>query len=193
MAGYEEDYLNKRPQELCKMCGRCCRMSTSKVPYAKIKEMSEAGDEGAIDFLTLFEPYESVEAARKVLPEVVDNIVKSLKADGNYNEDEITFYKCRFIGDDNLCTNYDGRKTLCKHFPSSPWAVVPPDCGFEGWLFMKREETKEKVRKMKEELLELKLLKTKTKDTNVLLKIAAVEKKIQDTIDMHKSHGSENW
>lgn len=82
-----------------------------------------------------------------------------LSDDGNYNEEEITFYGCKYLQPDNLCSRYDTRLTLCKHCPSSPWSIVPPGCGFEGWLFWQREELKQKIRRSKEELIELQLLK----------------------------------
>ena len=82
---------------------------------------------------------------------------------------------------------------MCKHCPSTPWAIVPPGCGFEGWLFWQREEVKQRIIKSKEELLELKLLRMRTQDENVLKKIDAVEHKIQRSIDLYKKYGSENW
>ena len=82
---------------------------------------------------------------------------------------------------------------MCKQCPSTPWSIVPPNCGFEGWLFWQREEIKQKIRKSKEELLELKILRMKTIDKEVLKKIDAVEHKIQKSIDFYKKYGSENW
>lgn len=193
MVSYEENYLDKRPQSLCKMCGKCCRLSTTSKPYAVLKQMAQEGDEGAIDFLEIFEPYKSIEEARKVDSATVDNIIELLSLDGNYNEQNTTFYHCKYIQPDNLCGRYLERKTLCKHFPATPWAIVPPGCGFEGWLFWKREEIKQNVRKEKEELLELKLLKKRTKDEETLKKIELVEQKLQRNIDMYKKYGSEEW
>lgn len=193
MDNYEKNYLSKRPQNLCNMCGNCCRIATTETPYKKLLELKAEGNQGAIDFLELFEPYKSIEDAKKVCAPIVNNVIKELKSIDNYKEDELTFYHCRFIGDDNLCSRYETRKTLCNHFPSSPWAVVPPGCGFEGWLFMKREETKQRIRKVKEELLELQLLKNKNLSTEMLAKIEAVEKKMHNSIELHKKHGSEFW
>lgn len=193
MASYEENYLNKRPQSLCKMCGKCCRLSTTSKPYEELKRLAENGDKGAMDFLEIFVPYETIEDARKVDCATVDNIITLLSMDGNYYPEKTTFYHCKYIQDDNLCGRYLDRKTLCKHFPSSPWAIVPPDCGFEGWLFWKREEIKQNVRKEKEELLELKLLKKRTNDYEKLKKIELVEQKLQRNIDLYKKYGSENW
>ena len=192
MSSYEENYLAKRPQYLCHMCGKCCRVVTTSIPYSQLLKMSKSGDKAANDFLSLFVPYDSVEAARKVDETVVDNIIHHLKIDGKFNENEITYF-CKYLGDDNLCSRYETRLDLCKHCPSTPWSIVPPGCGFEGWLFWQREEVKQKIRLAKEELLELKLLKLRTNDEETLNKISLVEQKIQRNIDMYKKFGSENW
>lgn len=193
MGSYEENYLDKRPQSLCHMCGKCCRVVTTSTPYKTLKKMAEENDKGAIDFLSIFVPYESIQAARQADSEVVDNIINRLSEDGNYIEEETTFYCCKYLQDDNLCSNYENRPVLCRHCPSSPWSIVPPGCGFEGWLFWKREEEKEKIRRAKEELLELKLLKKRKNSPETLQKIEAVEQKILRNIDMYKKYGSENW
>lgn len=193
MSRYEENYLAKRPQHLCHMCGKCCRVVTTSLSYAELKQMEQDGDKGAVDFLSLFVPYDSIESARNVDAGVVDNIINRLKSDGSFDEKEITFYGCKYLQDNNLCSRYETRLDLCKHCPSTPWSIVPPGCGFEGWLFWQREEVKQKIRKSKEELLELKLLRMRTKDENTLQKINIVEHKIQRGIDFYKKYGSENW
>lgn len=193
MSSYEENYLAKRPQHLCHMCGKCCRVVTTSISYAELKQMEQDGDKGAVDFLSLFVPYDSIESARNVDAGVVDNIINRLKSDGSFDEKEITFYGCKYLQDNNLCSRYETRLDLCKHCPSTPWSIVPPGCGFEGWLFWQREEIKQKIRKSKEELLELKLLRMRTKDENTLQKINIVEHKIQRGIDFYKKYGSENW
>lgn len=168
-------------------------MVSPSVPYEELKKMAERGDSGAVDFLSLFVPYESIEEARKVDASIVDNIIHHKMEDGIYNEADTTFYYCKYLQDNNLCSRYESRLTLCKHCPSSPWVIVPPGCGFEGWLFWQREEIKQKVRRYKEELLELELLRKKTQDTETVNKILAVEQKIKKNIDMYKKYGSENW
>lgn len=193
MSSYEENYLAKRPQHLCHMCGKCCRVVTTSLSYAELKQMEQDGDKGAVDFLSLFVPYDSIESARNVDAGVVDNIINRLKSDGSFDEKEITFYGCKYLQDNNLCSRYETRLDLCKHCPSTPWSIVPPGCGFEGWLFWQREEIKQKIRKSKEELLELKLLRMRTKNENTLQKINIVEHKIQRGIDFYKKYGSENW
>ena len=193
MGNHEENYLNKRPQHLCHMCGKCCRVVTTSTPYKKLLEMANSGDKGAKDFLSLFVPFNSIEEARKVDSEIVDNIINRLIDDGKYNENEITFYTCKYLQDDNLCSRYETRLDLCKHCPSSPWSIVPPGCGFEGWLFWQREEIKQKIRRSKEDLLELKLLRMRTNDKDTLQKISSVENKILNNINAYKKYGSENW
>ena len=193
MGTYEETYLAKRPQELCHMCGRCCRVVTTSKPYSELLKLQAEGDYGACEFLKIFEPYQSIDDARKVDSELVDNIIKMLTLDGKFDEANITFYGCKFIQDNNLCGIYEDRPELCKHCPSTPWSVVPPGCGFEGWLFLEREKAKEKVRKCKEDLLELQLLKNKNTDNEIIKKIEAVEHKMKITIDMYKKYGSYNW
>lgn len=193
MSSYEENYLDKRPQELCKMCGRCCKMSTTSKSYEELKSLAESGDEGAVDFLEIFEPYESIEKAMEADSETVENIIHMLTTDGKFDKTKLTFYHCRFIGENNLCSIYTKRKELCKHFPSSPWAIVPPKCGFEGWLFTKREEIKQKVRKEKEELVELELLRSRTTDSESLAKIELVIQKLNRNIDLYSKYGSRDW
>lgn len=182
------DFINSRPQRLCKMCGTCCRVATTPKPYQELKELAEAGDEGAKDFLNLFEPYSSIEEARKVSAATVDNILSQ-----GDDSDNVTFYRCRYIQDNNLCGIYQDRPELCDRFPASAWAVVPPGCGFEGWLFQKQEEIKQKARKHKEYKLEFEAMIKETKDSEKIEKLSEGIRKIDSMIDMLSQYGSENW
>lgn len=192
MGSYEENYLKMRPQSLCHMCGRCCRVVTTSKSYRELKLLQAEGDEGAVDFLKIFEPYPSVEAARAVDKEVVDNILARMK-EGGQDTDNVTFYCCKYLLDNNMCSIYEERPLLCRHCPSTPWVIVPPGCGFEGWLYLMRERDKKKIRKSKEDLLELQLLKTKMKNPADLQKIETVENKIYNNIEKFKKYGSELW
>jgi Fe-S-cluster containining protein len=191
MGSYEENYLNKRPQSLCKMCGKCCRVVHVPITHEELKQKAKDGEQGAIDFLSLFVPYKSIDEARKADAPTVDNIVARITEDNIHKVS--TFYYCKYLQDDNKCSNYENRPALCRHCPSTPWDIVPPECGFEGWLFMKREEDKQKIRKAKEELIELKLLRKRTTNEETLKKIALVEQKIYRNIELFKKYGSENW
>ncbi|MFI3300784.1 MAG: YkgJ family cysteine cluster protein [Candidatus Gastranaerophilales bacterium] len=193
MVSFDESYLKSRPQSLCHMCGKCCRVVTTSYTYEELKEQVVLGISEAVDFLSVFEPYSSIDDARLVDDGVVENILKYYRMKENYDESKITFYCCKYLGDDNLCQNYENRPTLCKHFPAVPWAVVPPDCGFTGWLYSKREETKEKVRRVKENLLELELLKSKTLQPEELARIKIVEQKFNKIIAKYETYGSRDW
>lgn len=192
MGTYEENFLEKRPQSLCKMCGRCCRVATTPKPYEELQQLAGLGDKSATDFLKIFEPYPSIEAAKAQDKELVENILTKLEEDGT-DTSNMTFYHCKYILDNNMCSIYEERPTLCKHCPSTAWVIVPPGCGFESWLYVMRERDKKRIRKSKEDLLELKLLKTKMKDPNDLKKIEAVENKIHSTIDRFRKYGADNW
>ena len=192
MESYEKTYLNKRPQSLCLMCGKCCRVVTTATPHEELIALADKGDEYAKEFLTIFEPYPSINAAREIDTATVDNILMHMTNDQKQT-DNITFYHCKYLQDNNMCGRYENRMTLCKHFPSSPWAIVPPGCGFSGWLFLKREEDKERVRKAKEELLDLQVLRTKVTNKETLKKLEAVEKKLHKTIELYKKYGSKDW
>lgn len=191
---YGEKIVGMHPQGLCKKCGKCCRVvANNNYSYRQLQNMADDGNEYAKDFIKLFEPYPSIDAAREVDSAVVDNIIARLKADGMYDENDITFYHCRYITEDNLCSIYEERPTLCKQCPSSGWVITPPGCGFESWLFIKREEDMQRVRRAKEELLDLRVMKNSTKDENIIRKIETVEKKIDKTINMYSKYGSYKW
>ena len=192
MESYEKNYLNKRPQDLCLMCGKCCRVVTTAIPYDELLKLAKEGDIYAKEFLEIFLPYPSIDEARKAGDDIVENILSHLRNDEKSVEN-LTFYYCKYLQKDNKCGRYEDRMTLCKHFPSSPWAIIPPGCGFAGWLFLKREEAKQRVRKAKEELLDLQVLKTKLLKKDALEKLDLVEKKLSKTIELYKKYGSYDW
>lgn len=193
MENNSNDFIKNRPQRLCKMCGRCCRVATTPKTFEELNELAKSGDESAQDFLRLFEPYPSLEEARKVVPEIVDNIIGHLQKGALYEEDKLTFYRCRYIQDNNLCGIYQDRPELCDRFPSTPWAVEPPGCGFEGWLFQKREETKQKIRRQKENLLFLENALLELKNPEQIAKTVELIEKIKNTIDSYSKYGAYDW
>lgn len=66
-------------------------------------------------------------------------------------KDNVTLCKCKFL-ENNLCTN-SAKPTQCIIFPSSPFAFLPENCGYYGEIFLKNEKIKQKIRKIKEEIL----------------------------------------
>lgn len=185
-------FIESRPQRLCLMCGKCCRVVTAPVPYNEMLELAKEGDEGAKDFLSIFEPYPSIDAARQIHSEVVDNILSVLE-NSEDDIDEVTFYKCKYLLDNNMCSRYENRLELCKRFPATMWAVVPPGCGYEGWLFQSREELKQKIRKQKEILLDLEAELKKEQMPEMIVKLEEAIQKIRDIIEVYAKYGAEDW
>lgn len=185
-------FIESRPQRLCLMCGKCCRLATTYVPYDELLKLVKEDDEGAQDFLSIFEPYPSTHAAKEAHPETVENILMNLKKSG-VSEAKATFYKCKYIQDNNLCGIYEKRPELCDRFPSSPWAVVPPGCGYEGWMFKCREEIKQTIRKYKEDLLEFEAALKTEQPPEIKLKLQTLITKTKDIIAHYAKYGSADW
>lgn len=99
---------------------------------------------------------------------------------------------CQYLSNDNLCLIYETRSESCKNFPYSPWQEVPQGCGFEGWLFQKREEKKQQIRKQKELLLTLEIMLKKA-DPEQAKKITESIEKIKSIIETYSKYGSRNW
>lgn len=193
MSEEKNSFLDSRPQSLCLMCGKCCRVATTPIPYQELKQLAKDGDEGAIDFLDIFEPYPSVEEARKADAKTVDNIILAIETDDIHTKNNITFYKCKHILENNLCGIYKNRKELCDRFPSSPWAIVPPDCGFKEWLGEKREQIKVLVRKQKENLKIAESLLPEAVNPQQEERIQSTIEKIKRTIEFYSKYGSKDW
>jgi len=176
-------FCDRRPQRLCLMCGKCCRVVVPSVPYEKLKQMAEENNQEALDFLELFEPYESIEAAMAVDEDIVKNVP---------NYESMTFFRCRFL-DGNLCTRYETRLGVCKRFPDSPWAVSPPGCGFDGWLYMEREKIMKYIRGLKEEQLNYKVQLKIYEDEATKEKLKSLIDSIDKSIAMYHKYGSDRW
>lgn len=109
----------------------------------------------ARNFFSIFVPHSSHEAARAVVPGLVERTLKASKKDDAFaSEADVVFYQCRFIGEDNKCQIWEDRPQLCRAYPDSPFMVFAPDCAFEPWA----QKVKERFAQMKEELRQLKAL-----------------------------------
>lgn len=179
-----KSFLERRPQRLCKMCGRCCRAVVASVPHEQLLKLVEEGNQSAKEFLFTFEPYPSIEEALKA-----DEQIKNIPDYQNK-----TFYHCKFIKPgSNLCPRYEERFEVCRQFPSSPWAIVPPECGFQGWLFNEREKHKKKIRQLKEEAVFYKAkLKTEIPDNERDLYEKLI-KQIDERVKLYEKYGSKDW
>ncbi len=174
----------RRPQNLCKKCGKCCRIATTTKSYDELQKLAAENDQGAIDFLELFEPYESIEDAMLVDKEQVEHI--------GYDENT-TFYRCRFLQKNNLCSRYDTRKDLCRHCPSTAFAIVPPDCGFKDWLEEEKFKIINKVRALKKEKFMYQQELLKDCSDNKRLMLNKLISTIDTYINNYSKYGSHEW
>ncbi|MEB3287742.1 MAG: YkgJ family cysteine cluster protein [Vampirovibrionales bacterium] len=144
---------NKEPlPDLCHKCGRCCKSATTYHNHEKLTALAEGGDQEAIDFLEIFEPYDSLEDARQVVPDQVEQVMHVIAHRDDMDENNVTFYHCRYVTPEGLCGIYERRPRCCREAPGHGWSVMPPGCGFEGWQFEQREKQKRMIRDLKTSL-----------------------------------------
>ena len=93
-----------------------------------------------------------------------------------------TSRNCNFL-ENNLCKIYENRPIFCKDFPSTIWEKLPQGCGYEGWQFLEQEKIKSKIRKLKEQLVELKTLDKNNPQIQKLI----------DEITQYNKYGAEFW
>jgi len=180
------------PQYLCKLCGRCCKSITTSYSYEELKQMSDEGEEEAKVFIEIFKPYPSIEEARKVVPEQVDQVLDTLK-ERNFDINKVTFFYCPHISDKNLCTNYEKRPNCCKRAPRHGWSLMAPGCGFEGWQFEQREKHKKLIRSLKEYLYVVENLSQDGRVPGQDLTIDELRKNIEEKIKPWERFGSMFW
>ncbi|MEW5819046.1 MAG: YkgJ family cysteine cluster protein [Cyanobacteriota bacterium] len=126
--------LLKMPQELCKMCGLCCKLASFKggMSYDEIKNIAcdysdPSQADGAKDFLTIFEPI-----SREDATELSESFVKEITKRFEERQEKVTFFKCRFIKDGNLCQIHEDRPLLCRMYPiPHERTVYHAECGFK--------------------------------------------------------------
>lgn len=186
------NFFDERPNNLCKMCGMCCKLATTAVGYEQLQREAEEGLQSAIDFLTIFRKYESYNEAYKVNPKHVENITKTMQE--VHGKDFLPqFYYCIYLNKDNSCQIYQNRYELCKRAPASPWMIMAPECGYNDWLKEQRAKHMKYVIDLKEIVTILKdypfdyFVKSKGKIAGQLIQ------EYQEVIDSYKKYGAENW
>ena len=150
-------------KDYCNKCGECCR--------------------------SILVNFEKQILYREGIQELSEEFASYLEPVGKYNQ--ATICKCKFL-ENNLCTNTQ-KPQECKDFPSSPFAVIPEDCGYSGVIFLKLENIKRQIRKLKEEIFHYEaLMQTITNkfEYNQLKKIVETHKL---KIKKYRDYGSEDW
>ena len=163
--------------DLCKHCGNCCKFIPVDVKNKlllrdSIQPLTE-------DFESFLTPLDSVSI--QILNDIYPiNVLKS----------NIQFFKCKYLLNENICSNPQ-KPDACKNFPSTPFALLPNDCGYIGKQFLKLEDFKQKIRKMKEEILHYEaLMIDEPQNKRGYQKIV---ERLQAYIDKYAVYGSGDW
>lgn len=194
--GSKNDMPEQDPlPDLCHKCGRCCRSATTYHSHKKLLELVEQGEKEAIDFLEIFEPYPSIEAARAVEPEQVAQVLQVAEARSDMNVEDITFYHCRYVTKEGLCGIYERRPRCCREAPGNGWSAMPPGCGFEGWQFEQREAHKRMIRNLKTSAYIMEQMSPDGIHHPVRPEstLEDMRKAIAEKIRPWKQYGSEHW
>lgn len=112
----------------CNCCAACCKLASSEFSYEELIKKAKNGDIFAKEFTSIFIPYQDKNDARKQYPEFFDLLKEKYKEDNN-----IYFYHCPKINENNLCSDYENRPNICRDFPNNPLVIFPKDCGFKAW------------------------------------------------------------
>ena len=105
--------------------------------------------------------------------------------------ENITTCYCKYL-EENNCTN-PKKPQECIDYPSSAFAILPENCGYRGVIFLKMENIKRQVRKLKEEIIHYEALISSTNnkfEQNQLIKII---KSHNDKINRYSIYGSKDW
>ncbi len=121
-----KEILAYRTQFSCAGCATCCKLACSEFSLAELKQKALNGDKFATQFLSVFVPYETKEEAKKVYPEYIELLKQK-------NCEDVYFYHCPKLTEDNRCSDYENRPQICRDFPDNPLSILPVSCGFKAW------------------------------------------------------------
>ena len=121
-----QEILAYRTKFNCVGCGTCCKLACSEFSPEQLEEKAKNGDNFANQFLSVFVPYKSKEDARKIYPEYIKMLEDN-------KEDDVYFYHCPKLTEDNRCSDYENRPQICRDFPDNPLALLPKSCGYKAW------------------------------------------------------------
>jgi Fe-S-cluster containining protein len=166
MNKWSEQFNVKYPK--CNQCAQCCKCASPSTPTFELIERAKKGDSFAMDFLSIFEPYKDIDEAGKSNPDIIERSLKICEKDNSkVNKENIVFYKCKYISDDNKCLIYEDRPRLCREYPDIPFLIFAKGCAYENWS----KECKEKYNALQGELAKAKELKKEIENLKIQQKI----------------------
>ena len=71
--------------------------------------------------------------------------------------------------------------------PDNDFSDIPEGCGYEGWIFLKKEEHKQKVRKLQEEIILLNVKIQNAKSNTKKKKFLHAKNKVLDKLEELKN------
>ncbi len=152
----------KIPKPKCCSTGDCCKGVSPSTPYYKLLERASTGDEFAQNFFSIMIPYASHTEAEQVVPGVVKKTLEAAKKLDDFPNDgeDVVFYHCRYLQEDNRCGIHEDRPQFCRDYPDTPFVVMAPNCAYIPW----GKACKKKYFEMKDEIVHLKDLKQELSD-----------------------------
>jgi Fe-S-cluster containining protein len=132
----------------CNLRAACCCVATPSVPVSELVARAAAGDATSRDFLSVFIPHTSHQAAREFYPEQPDHIdrvlsmVRHQSTRATLNEADVVFYHCRNLNEHRQCQVYEDRPTFCRDYPASPLSILVKGCGYQDWATQCKEKLK---------------------------------------------------
>jgi Fe-S-cluster containining protein len=154
MNNWEKAFGIKYPE--CKKTGLCCSMATPSTPAMDLLKLAAEGNSYARDFLSIFNPHESIDVVRQKAPEFLEKAHSlAAKSPKFSSPEQVIFFRCRYLKGKNHCQVYEDRPQLCRDYPDTPFLLMPPGCGYEGWS----NECKNNYNQMGRELKQLQTLK----------------------------------
>ncbi len=124
----------------CNLKAACCSVAVPSVPVWELFSKAARGDETSRDFLSVFIPHATHQAAKTFYPEDPSHIDRVLhmvnvqKTKAALQAHQVVFYHCRNLGADRRCQIYEDRPSFCRDYPASPMALLVKGCGYQSWV-----------------------------------------------------------
>lgn len=135
-----EELLGVPKPKGCNLKAACCSVSTPSVPVSELFRLAGEGNETCRDFLSVFIPHPSHQAAKDFYPEAPEHIDRVLRMVQRQltkvamETEEVVFYHCRFLDAERRCQIYEDRPDFCRDYPVSPMSILVKGCGYEPWV-----------------------------------------------------------
>ena len=164
--------------EDCNFCRVCCKLIPIDLERNIIcRDGIQPADLFSSDNLTQL----TIEQAKDINQDYVEKVLDLFP--------NIIFFSCKKI---DKCT-FKTCHPYCKNFPSEPVAIIPDECSYYGEFFLKNEITKQKIRKIKEEMVHYEALIRSSKNNSEKDSYKKILHNLQKFVDKYAEFGSKDW